>query len=508
MSTPAPGKQATAGRSLGSPASAAGQGDGFPLTGCSAVALAAAIRLREVSAREAVEAHIEVLRRWQPKINAIAVERFDAARSEADAVDARLDSARPEDELPPLLGVPCTIKEILNVDGLPHTAGLVGRRDIRATTTAPAAARLLEAGAILLGLTNVPELALWFETENRLYGRTSNPYDVRRTAGGSSGGCAAAIGCGGVPFSLGTDLGGSIRVPAFCCGVFGHKPSVGLVPQTFEYPGVEGEAKRMLAVGPLCRGAEDLMPLMRILSGPDGIDPMAVDVALGDPAAVSLDGLRVLIAERCFVGRIRRELLEARERAADALVAAGARVERVELPQMRTMLEPTLATLSDGGKLTLAAVLQAGGVEPLTLREVLRSRGKHTVPLRLWSLADRLSDAASPRRMARLVRRGREFADELAATVGDGVLLHPPLPTLAPKHRRTYGRLLFFQPAGIFNLAGLPVTEVPLGLSRSGLPLGVQVAAGPYRDHVAIAAALALERAFGGWSPPHAAPSM
>jgi fatty acid amide hydrolase 2 len=201
-------------------------------------------------------------------------------------------------------------------------------------------------------------------------------------------------------------------------------------------------------------------------------------------------------------------LLDARERAADALAAAGARLERVELPQMRTMLEPTLATLSDGGKLTLASVLQAGGVEPLTLRDLVRSRGQHTVPLRLWSLADRFSDAASPRRMGRMLQRGREFADELAATVGDGVLLHPPLPTLAPKHRRTYGRLLFFQPAGIFNLAGLPVTEVPLGLSRTGLPLGVQVAAGPHRDHVTIAVAGALERAFGGWSPPRDAWSM
>jgi fatty acid amide hydrolase 2 len=361
---------------------------------------------------------------------------------------------------------------------------------------------LLDAGGILLGLTNTSELALWFETENRLYGRTRNPYDLQRIAGGSSGGCAAAIACGGSPISLGTDTGGSIRVPAFCCGVFGHKPSVGLVPQTFEYPVVHGEARRMLTVGPLARRAEDLMPLLRILAGRDGIDPIVEDVRLGDPAGVSLEGLRVLISKRCFVGKIRRELLHARARAAHALAAAGASVETVELPQMRWMLEPALATLSDAGKTTLSSVLLAGGVRPLKLRDVVDAGGAHTVPLRLWSLADRLSAVISPRRMEQMVARGREFAQELADAVGDGVLLHPPLPALAPHHRRTYGRLLFFQPAGIFNLAGLPVTEVPLGLGEEGLPLGVQVAAGPLRDHVAIAVALELEQALGGWTPP------
>jgi fatty acid amide hydrolase 2 len=173
---------------------------------------------------------------------------------------------------------------------MPHTAGLVERRRVRGTATATAAQRLLDAGGILVGLTNTSELAMWFETENRLYGRTRNPYDLRRIAGGSSGGCAAAIACGGSPISLGTDTGGSIRVPAFCCGVLGHKPSVGLVPQTFDYPVVHGEAKRMLTVGPLARRAEDLMPRLRILSGPDGIDPIVEELELGDPAAVSLEG--------------------------------------------------------------------------------------------------------------------------------------------------------------------------------------------------------------------------
>ena len=471
-----------------------------PLTQRSATALAQAIRAREVTSREVVEAHIEVLESEQHRLNAVAVERFEQARADADAADARVASG--EENLPPLLGVPCTIKEVFNVASMPHTAGLVARRGRRAESTAPAAQRILDAGAILLGLTNTAELALWFETENRVYGRTNNPYDPRRTAGGSSGGCGAAVGCGGSPISLGTDTGGSIRVPAFWCGVFGHKPSTGLVPHTLEFPVFSGETKRMVTFGPMARRAEDLMPVLRIIAGPDGRDPLVADVELGDPAAIGLDGLRVILSEHAFVGRIGREVLEARERAARALEAAGARVERVALPQMRTMLEPALATLADGGEATLSSLLEAGGVPRIGVAQALRPGGPHTPPLRMWAMADRLARLIPRQRALRLVQRGREFAAELAATIGDGVLLHPPLPAVAPRHRRTYGRLLFFQAVGVFNLAGLPVTQVPLGLGAGGLPLGVQVAAGPGRDDIAIAVALELERAFGGWTPP------
>jgi fatty acid amide hydrolase 2 len=386
------------------------------------------------------------------------------------------------------------VNEVFNVAGLPHSAGLVARRDVRAGTTAPAVQRLLDAGAILLGLTNEAELSLWFETENRVYGRTANPYHPRRTAGGSSGGSGAAVGCGGAPIALGTDTGGSVRVPAFFCGVFGHKPSRGLIPHSLDFPAFSGDTARMVTVGALARRAEDLAPLLRALA----------DGEVGEPEEVRLEGLRVLLSERAFVARIRRELVEARERAAAALEARGARVERVALPDMRRMLGPALATLSDAGKATLSRTLEAGGAAPIRVRDALRPGGPHTVPLRLWALAEALLRLAPERRLRRQVERGREFAAELEAAIGDGVLLHPTLPSVAPRHGRTYGRLLFFQSVGAFNLSAVGVTQVPLGLGAEGLPLGVQVAAGPGRDHVAIAAALELERAFGGWVPPTA----
>ena len=475
-----------------------------PLTQRSATALARAIREGEVSSREVVESHIEMCERYQPRTGAIAVERFDAARREADAADARIASGG-DGELPPLLGVPCTIKESFALEGMPNCAGLVARRDHRAETTAPTVQRLIDAGAIPLGLTNISELTLWIESDNRVYGRSSTPYDSSRAAGGSSGGEGAAVGSGGSPFGLGSDIGGSIRIPAFFCGVFGHKPSNGLVPHTGSYPVPHGESKRLLGFGPLARRGEDLMPVLRILSGPDGSDPLvAGDPQLGDPASVSLEGLRVLISESAFVQPIKRELLAARERAAGALAAAGARLERIRLPQMRLAGEAYLAALSDAGNASLAGILEDAGAEPLTVWRSLRRGGPHTVPLKVFALLEQANRLSSPRRVSKAIAWGRAYAREIAETIGDGVLLHPPLANVAPRHGHTHGRLYVSQPMAVFNLAAVPVTQVPLGLGSRGLPLGVQVAAAPGRDHVSIAVAMELERVFGGWVPPNA----
>jgi fatty acid amide hydrolase 2 len=354
-------------------------------------------------------------------------------------------------------------------------------------------------------LTNISELTLWIESDNRVYGRTSTPYDPSRAAGGSSGGEGAAIGSGGSPFGLGSDIGGSIRTPAFFCGVFGHKPSNGLVPHTGSYPEPHGESKRLLGFGPLARRSEDLMPVLRILSGPDGADPLVTDAPrLGDPADVSLEGLRVLISESAFVQPVSRELLAARERAAGALAGAGARLQRIRLPKMRRGAEAYLAALTDGGNASVAQILADEGTDALGVRGALRRGGPHTLPVKVFALLEQVSRVSSPARLQQAIDWGREFALELAETIGDGVLLHPPLANLAPRHGHTSGRLYVSQPMAVFNLAAVPVTEVPLGLGSRGLPLGVQVAAGPGRDHVSIAVAMELERVFGGWVPPAA----
>ncbi len=474
-----------------------------PITERSALALARSIRDGELSARDVVDAHIERHRHWGPRINAIVAERFDQARAEADAADALVASAACSggNELPPLLGVPFTVKESIALRGMPNSAGLLARRDLRADASAPVVQRLVEAGAIPLGVTNTSELTLWIESSNNLYGRTCNPYDPARTAGGSSGGEGAAVGCGGSPFGVAADIAGSIRIPAFFCGVFGHKPSSGLVPNTGMYPPTPGEAGRMLGTGVIARRAEDLMPLLRVIAGPDGIDQLTRTTPLGDPGSVSLSGLRVATVENSSLLPVSRRLRDARERAVGALAAAGADAHRIELRSWRSGLLPFLATLQSGSRQTTIALLAAAGVPAPTVRTLLRRGGAHTLPTRLTLAAESLPQLEG-RPLERQLQAARALVAELTDAIGDGVLLHPAHPRLAPRHGRTVGRPWLFTPAAMFNLAGVPATEVPLGLAESGLPLGVQVAAGAGRDHVSIAVALELERVFGGWSPP------
>jgi fatty acid amide hydrolase 2 len=472
------------------------------ITERSAVQLATAIRQRELTATEVVEAHIERHQQVGPAINALVAERFELARREAAAADDLVRASTSPDELPPLLGVPFTVKESIALAGMPQSAGLVARKHIRSARNTAPVTRLLEAGAIPLGVTNTSELTLWIESCNRVYGRTSNPFDPTRVAGGSSGGEGAAVGSGGSPFGLGSDIGGSIRIPAMFCGVFGHKPSSGVVPTTGNYPPTTGGNARFLGIGPIARRAEDLITVLRLIAGPDGQDRYARNVRLGDPNTVSLAGLRVILTDHTTIRPISRDVLDARERAAGALVAAGAKIERVSLRSWRGAVIPFLTTLKwHSERSTLELVAEAAEAPP-AIMSLLRPGGPHMLPTKITLLSDIVPRKAGSRSEQRQLARARSLAAELLETIGDGVLLHPVHPRVAPRHGSTLGRPWLLNSAAVFNLAGVPVTQVPLGRSRSGLPLGVQVAAGIDRDHVSIAVALYLERAFGGWRAP------
>ena len=468
----------------------------------SATDLARAIREGELTSREVVEVHVAHARRRNPELNAIAADRFDAALAEADAADERVKKGG---ELPPFLGVPCTIKESFAVEGMPNAAGLVLRADFRAEQDAPAVARLRAAGAIPIGVTNTSEATMWIESSNRLYGRTNNAYDPKRTAGGSSGGEGAAIGAGFAPIGLGSDIGGSIRLPAFFNGCFGHKPSPGIVPCSGHFPAPigEGASAEMLAAGPLTRRAEDLMPFVRVVAGRDDGDPISRDAELGDPASVSLEGLDVVLSEGATLIPVRGELRDARERAAGALAAAGANVRREHLKGMRRAVEYYLATLGDSyDDLLEVFALDAVPQLPKVALDQIRRRGPHTLPLALTFWAKRTAERMPASRNAKAIEAGKRLTHELEEVIGDGVLLHPPFPRVAPRHGATIGRPWVLANAAVFNLTGMPVTQVPLGLSEKGLPVGVQVVGRRDRDHVTIAVALELERALGGWVPP------
>lgn len=480
------------------------------LTERSAVDLAAAIRRRELTSLAVVEAHVARLRESHERLNAVAVERYEAALAQARACDQQIAKnalrRRSAEDLPPLLGVPFTVKESIALEGMPQTAGVRARLGQAATHSAPAVQRILDAGAVPLGVTNVSELALWIESDNEVYGRTNNPYDRSRTAGGSSGGEAAAVGVGGTPFGIGADIGGSIRVPALFCGVFGHKPSAGLVPNAGHWPPASKASDPLFAIGPLTRRAEDLMPLLRLLAGESRASDLSAGAAapaLADPAHVALDELTVTLVTESSLRPFSASLRSTCERAADALATAGATVRTVALRSWRQALLPFLAILrfDPGSNWKPAhALLRASGEPRADLLAMLRRAHGHTLPTRVTLAAESLP--ISPRTLSKLVARAHALAEELIETIGDGVLLHPAHLTPAPRHHLTYARPWLLTPAAIFNLAGVPVTEVPMGFDAHGLPVGVQVAAAPGADQVSIAVALALESRFGGWRPP------
>jgi fatty acid amide hydrolase 2 len=467
------------------------------VTHMSALELAAAIREQALSSVDVVEAHIEVLERIG-ELNALAVDRFDLARQEAKDADARV--AANETDLPPLLGVPCTIKEMLAVEGMPHTGGYPHRREFRESRDAPVVERLRDAGAIVLGLGNTCGYLVWIESNNPIYGRVSCAYDPTRTAGGSSGGDGAIVGSGGAPIALGSDLGGSVRIPAFFNGVFGHLPSPGLVPLTGHFPMPDGELRQRLSPGPLARRAEDLMPVLRIIAGPDGEDPYTVEQKLGDPADVTLGGLPVTVATHTSTFPLRPVLREAIERAAAALAERGARVCEAPLKELRWALAQFGATaVVEIDLLNSWAGVTAPTRPGRARRAPLAVRGPAAV-LRLVDSAPVKS--VRTRAARRLIDSAQRANDSLLETIGDGVMLYPPFPRLAPKHRHTLGQPWLATNTAIFNLYGLPATQVPLGLGAEGLPLGVQVVAAAGNDHVGIAVAMELERALGGWVPP------
>ncbi len=464
--------------------------------------LAARIRRRELTSRQVVEAHVAWIRRVNPDLNAVVRERFGEALREADEADARVREGR-VDELPPLHGVPCTIKEAFRLTGMPNSSGLVSRRSVIADSDAVTVARLRAAGAIPLGVTNVSELCMWMESDNRVYGRTNNPYDRRRTVGGSSGGEGAIVGAGGSPFGLGSDIGGSIRMPAFFNGVFGHKPTGGLVPGSGQYPCAEGAALRYLTTGPLCRRAEDLMPLLRILAGPDGEDTGCTPFQLGDPEALAIDQLEVLSVEGNGALAPEPALVDAQRRVARHLERKGARVRVARIEDLRHSLEvwSSMLAASEGPSF---AELMGEGVPVAAGRELVKwmlGRSEHTLPAIGLALLEKLP-ALVPSESTKAIEIGRRLRETLLQEIGPrGVMLYPSYTKRAPIHHTALLPPIQWSYTAVLNVMELPVTQVPLGLHR-GLPLGVQVAAVHGNDHLTIGVALELERAFGGWVPP------
>ncbi|MCA9772039.1 MAG: amidase [Myxococcales bacterium] len=466
-----------------------------------ALALARRIAARDVTPQEVVDAHIARIEAVNPVLNAVVAPRFDEARAEARrATDALAGGARSRG---PLHGVPCTIKECFEMPGRPWTGGSLLREGRVGLREATVVRRLREAGAIVLGQTNNPEALMWFETTNRIYGRTSNAHDPRRTSGGSSGGEGAIIGAGGSPFGMGSDVGGSIRFPAAFNGCVGHKPSGGLIPITGHWPDPGGAINRINTVGPLGRRVEDLRALVGILAGPDGEDP---GVYLSFRADEPIDAMRVRVRffESNGVARPSAEVAAAVRRAATALAERGFDARRWRPPHLKRTGEMWLGTLAASGGASVAEVIGDGravAVGSEFLRWML-GLSPHTFPALLAALGEGAA-RTFPGYFEPMRELGLTMYRHLEAELGDhGVLVSPVYPTTAPRHGSTFLKPHTATYCGVWNALEMPSTVVPVGFTPGGLPLAVQVAALRGRDALTLWVAERLEETFGGWRPP------
>lgn len=458
----------------------------------SARAIAAAIRQKKVSALEVVEAHLRRIEEVNPRLNAVVQLSADRARDEARRADARL--ARGE-AVGPLHGVPMTIKDSLDTEGVITTGGTKGRARFVPSADATCVARLRAAGAILLGKTNTPELTLAGETDNLVYGRTNNPYDLARTPGGSSGGAAAIIAAGGSPLDIGSDTGGSIRGPAHYCGIAGIKPTSGRVPRTGHIvPYGLGAIDSLTQNGPMARYVEDLALVLPIISGPDWRDPAIVDMPLGDPARVNVRKLRVAMHSDNGLLTPPVETVEAVKAAAKALSDAGAAVEEARPSALERAPRINRDLSAADGRAWVKRLLAKAGTAPTDVHPWLARRIYEARVLSTEQYSALLEELDTFR--SDMLAFMEKYDAILCPVNAFAALPHGASMEMDEEKRSAAGY------TGTYNMTGWPGAVVRAGTSAEGMPIGVQVVARPWREDVALAIAAHLEQALGGWKPP------
>ncbi|MDH4144148.1 MAG: amidase [Acidimicrobiia bacterium] len=465
---------------------------------------AAALAAGQVSSRELLDAALARIERLDGPVNAVVARDVDRARAQARAADdAR---ARGEAAPGPLAGVPITIKDSFQTEGLvttsgaPELAGFVPERD------ADPVARYKAAGAIVFAKTNLPIFAGDAQSYNEVYGTTANPYDIERTPGGSSGGSGAALAAGYTPLELGSDIGGSIRIPSHWSGVCGHKPSYGLVSARGQIPGMPGTLSQadIAVAGPMARDVDDLSMALDVLAGPDDWTAHAYRLELPTARHERISDFRVAVwldEPSCPITAEYRSLLEG---AAQALRDAGATVDETARPGFG--FDKAVDTFFH-----LLSAAEAGTWSLAELDEMAASTEELHGELGIWHASMRHREWLSwhERRLQQRARWKEFFAD------WDVVLL-PVTPTAAIRHdhsvpatkrtldvdgvARPYFDIIKWM--GLTGVSWLPATVVPVGMTAAGLPCGVQIA-GPFlEDRTPLAVARHLQDALGGFRPP------
>lgn len=461
-----------------------------------AINMAEAIRCKKMSSLDLVHAHLARIAKINPKINAVVQVDSERAIQQARQMDKLLSKGF---LMGPFHGVPFTAKDVYSTAGVITTLGTLGMQHYTPKEDASLIQRIKNSGAILLGKTNVSELCTAAETANLVYGETLNPYDLTRTPGGSSGGEAAIIAAAGSPFGIGSDLGGSLRIPAHYCGIACLRPTVGRVALSKDIIGsnpfgIRTGSEALLAVdGPMARHVEDLYAIMRVISGPDGVDPYAIDLPLYDPLEIDIEQLTIGYFIDNGVMTPTEEIATCIQQTIESLRASGAQlVEK----QPDFMLE----------SLDIMIQLSAAGNVPEAVEAALLSFNTKQPSDLLIKFLDRLRRESHKYHDFRVAWAAWDcYRSKLTQYMHElDVIISPVLPFSATKkHMSLWDESLF--PALSycfgFSLLQLPVATVRVGEDKHGLPIGVQIVCKPWREDVALAVAKNIEDRFGGWKP-------
>ncbi|XP_065158218.1 fatty-acid amide hydrolase 2-A-like [Atheta coriaria] len=468
----------------------------------SATQLAKGIRTKKFTSQHVVRAYLARIEEVNRTLNAVVDIRAKDAIADAISIDERIPHMSPaEFKSLPFLGVPFTAKESTLCENMSATFGLKQRLNVRSDQDAVVIQNMKRAGGILIAVTNVPQLNLWVETHNPVYGLTRNPYNTSCAVGGSSGGEASILAACGSPIGIGTDIGGSIRIPAYMCGIFGHKCSNGLTDTkglTFR-DGSETE-HTMVAIGPMCRKSEDLIPGIIALLGKKA-DLLNLSVPV-DTRKLKFYYIEKNSDIRC--SPIRADVEYINKMVVNHFLKDRT-VERLEVPKLKysSALYKYWMEQECGGfrsDVTNRTYEASAGSE---LWKYLTGRSEYSFSVVLVLMS--LQWMPSPNEeWAR--ETTQEIRNYLMDKLGDdGVLLYPSWPQTATYHHVGYFRPFNYSYTSIFNLLKFPVTQVPLGLNKDGLPVGIQVAAAPMNDRLCVAVAKELEQVFGGYAVPQSA---
>jgi len=469
-----------------------------------AIKLAQMIRTQEVKCEEVVSVYIQRVQEVNPYINAVVQDRFEAALEEAKMVDDTIRKGlRTVEEMEketPLLGVPITVKESIPVKGMSNQGGRVFKNKVIADRDAPIVENIKKAGAIILLVSNTPELCLNWETYNHVTGLTKNPHNQHLTAGGSSGGEAALIASGASLFGLTSDIAGSSRLPAMFVGVFGHKPTPRAVSVDLHYPGSDSPSwPNFFCTGPMTRYAVDLPLLLDIMRGDrPAIDPlkeiplssinfyyMENDGPSGTLTPLDKDveeGL-LKVAKAFDAKKVHFKLLKY---AMDMSFSAMLRIDKFD----------TIYTSPEEGKTTPTVTKeflkfftgQSDSVFTSVAIGLLQNINQHLIPKSRHKSIDKM-----------ILRLRSNFQEVLGP---NGVFIYPSYPTTAHRHFEIYHKLCDAAYMMIFNTLGFPATNCVIGKDRKGLPIGIQIVSLPGNDHLNMTVAKEIERLFGGWVKP------